>query len=272
MLICHLSDLHIRAPGQLAYGRVDSERHLRECLAHVLAQPVLPDAVVITGDLTDRGQPEEYENLLGMLKLLPMPVYVIPGNHDDRHGLRQVLSAFDRSSGDDLFMHYTAPLLGLHLVALDTTVPGEGHGLLCAARLEWLEGQLRRLRGSPVLLLMHHPPFLTGIEHMDRVGLRVEHPLDPILRLHPCVVGILCGHLHRTIFRPFAGTIAMTCPSPAHQVMLNFAPHAPSEFIMEPPGYLLHRWTIDEGLTTFAVVIGSYAGPFPFYGAGTLSA
>ena len=270
MLICQLSDLHVRPPGQLAYGRVDTADYLRRCVSHVLAHSPRPDVLVITGDLTDRGLPEEYDHLAAMLAPLPMPMYLIPGNHDNRETMRAAFPHHLYLTQAKEFLHYTVSVGPFRIIALDTVLPGEGGGLLCANRLHWLEEQLSMYRNVPKIILMHHPPFTTGIGHMDRVGLRVAYPLEPIVRRHPDIERILCGHLHRTIFRRFGGTIAVTCPSPAHQVLLDLAPDAPSQFIMEPPGYMLHRWTPEIGLTSFCTVIGEYEGPYPFYSAGRL--
>ncbi|KAG1318835.1 hypothetical protein G6F63_015032 [Rhizopus arrhizus] len=69
---------------------------------------------------------------------------------------------------------------------------------------------------------MHHPPFLTGIEHMDAIGLLSGAPeLERIVSRFPHVERVLCGHLHRTIFQRFGGTIASTCPGTAHQLALE---------------------------------------------------
>jgi Icc protein len=70
---------------------------------------------------------------------------------------------------------------------------------------------------------MHHPPFATGITHMDNFGLDNAAELAEIVVRHPQVERILCGHLHRTIDRRFAGTVAGTAPSTAHQIRLNLS-------------------------------------------------
>jgi 3',5'-cyclic AMP phosphodiesterase CpdA len=243
---------------------------VRRCVSHILARAPLPDGVVVTGDLADTGRPEEYRHLVALLAPLSMPVYVIPGNHDERRALRAAFSSHGYLNHGGEFLHYAVPLDGICLIGLDTVVPGEGGGLLCAARLRWLEEQLDAHRDTPVVILMHHPPFLTGVSHMDRVGLRMAYPLEPIVRRHPRIERMLCGHLHRTIFRRFGGSVATTCPSPAHQVVLDFMPDAPSQFVMEPPGYLLHRWDESEGMTSYGVALGDYEGPYPFYDHGKL--
>jgi 3',5'-cyclic AMP phosphodiesterase CpdA len=270
MLICQISDLHIRAAGELAYRLVDTAAFLQRCVSHILRERPLPDAVVVTGDLTDCGRPEEYELLARLLAPLSMPVYLIAGNHDDRDRLRTGFAGYEYLHRGGEFLQYVAALGPICLVALDTVVPGEGGGRLCSDRLQWLEKRLDTHRGAPVVILMHHPPFVTGVSHMDRIGLEVAYPLEPIIRRHPRIERILCGHLHRTIFRRFGGTIAATCPSPAHQVVLDFMPEAPSQFAMEPPGYLLHRWNEEEGMTSYGVAIGEFDGPYPFYDRGKL--
>lgn len=269
MLIAQLSDLHIRRPGELAYRRVDTATHLKRCVVNLMAQRPLPDMVVATGDLADFGRPEEYEHLAELLAPLPMPLYLIPGNHDRRDALRAAFPQHHYLHGGQEFIQYSVPAGPLQIVALDTLLPGEGGGLLCRNRLRWLEEQLVVYRQRPVVILMHHPPFVTGIGFMDRVGLQTAYPLEPIIRRHANIERILCGHLHRTITARFGGTVAVTCPSPAHQVALDLSSESPAQFVMEPPGYMLHLWS-DKRFVTFGVAVGEFDGPYPFYEQGQL--
>jgi 3',5'-cyclic AMP phosphodiesterase CpdA len=268
MLICQLSDLHVCAPGLLAYRRVDTAGYVQRCVAHIAALDPPPDAIVITGDVADRGAAAEYAHAQALLAPLSPPIHVVPGNHDDRERLREAFPSPHYAGAMPDFLQYTTTLGPIRLIALDTMIPGEGGGMLCERRLEWLASELDRARGSPVVILMHHPPFQTGVSYMDVVGLETAYPLEPLLLKHPNVERIMCGHLHRTILRRFAGTIAVTSPSPAHQVALDFAPGANPCFVMEPPGYLLHRWDEAGGFTTYAAVVGDYEGPYRFYEPG----
>ena len=122
-------------------------------------------------------------------------------------------------------------------------------------------------RRKPTLVALHHPPFHTGIGHMDAQGLREPQALEAVIAKHGHVERVLCGHLHRSITHRFGGTIASTCPSPAHQVALDLADDAPSRFVMEPPGFQLHLWEEGRGLATHTAVLGEYDGPHPFYDA-----
>jgi 3',5'-cyclic-AMP phosphodiesterase len=161
------------------------------------------------------------------------------------------------------FLQYAIDDYPVRLVALDTLVPDEGGGLLCSERLGWLDHALALAPARPVLIMMHHPPFLTGIERMDRAGLQNSEALAVVVVRHPQVERILCGHLHRAIDRRFAGTVAGTAPSTAHQLRLNLTPEAPLRFMFEPPGYQLHVWREDSGLVTHTAVFGEWSGPHP---------
>ena len=265
MLIAQLSDLHIKLPGRLAYKIVDTAAMLAEAVRRINALIPLPDLLLITGDLTDIGSPEEYAWLRELLAPLTMPMVVVPGNHDEREAMRAAFAdgGYFPEHG---FLNFVVDHGGLRLVGLDTLVPGQGGGAVCTERLAWLDDALCAAPDTPTLLLMHHPPFDTGIGHMDRIGLAGREAFTNILARHPQVLRILCGHLHRAIFTTVGGRMAMTCPSPAHQVVLDLRDDAPSRFSMEPPGFMLHRWT-DGTLTSHVATIGDFAGPCPFFEA-----
>jgi hypothetical protein len=119
----------------------------------------------------------------------------------------------------------------------------------------------------PVLLMMHHPPFVTGIERMDRDGLQNTEALAAVVVRYPQIERILCGHLHRAIDCRFAGTVAGTAPSTGAQLRLDLTAEAPLRFMHEPPGYQLHVWREDSGLVTHTAVFGEWPDPHPLRAA-----
>ena len=264
MIVCQVSDMHVMAGGRLAYRVVDTTAHLKRCIAHIVALKQRPDVVVMTGDLTDGGKPEEYALLRELIAPLAMPVYLIPGNHDDRDALRAAFADHAYLNQFPPFIQYAIEDHALRIVAIDTVIPRASGGELCAQRLAWLARTLAAQPQRPTLLLMHHPPFETGIGHMDEIGLTDPTELARIVAQHPNIERVLCGHLHRPIQVRFAGTIACTAPSTAHQVSLDLARDAASTFTMEPPGYLLHAWSAATGVVTHSAFIGEFAGPYPF--------
>lgn len=265
MLIAQISDTHIKLPGRLAYRKVDTAAMLAECVAALGKLNPQPDLIVLTGDLVDLGRPAEYEHLKALLAPIEQPLLAIPGNHDGRAGMRAAFAGegYLPAAG---FLQYAVEDWPLRIVGLDTLKEGEGGGELCAERLAWLDATLAAKPGLPTLVLMHHPPFLTGIGHMDAIGLSGREGFAAVVARHPQVEMILCGHLHRTIHARVGGRPALTCPSPAHQVALDLRAEAPSCFRMEPPGFMLHRW---EGgtLVSHTAVLGEFDGPHPFFDA-----
>ncbi len=263
MLLCQISDFHLRPDRRLAYRRVDTATMLERCVARILALPQRPDAVIATGDLVDFGTEGEYRLLRALLAPLPMALYLMPGNHDAREALRAVFDDHPYLRQCAPFVQYAIDDHPLRLVALDTLVPGRGDGELCAERLAWLERTLAAAPWRPTVVALHHPPFETGIGHMDRLGLAGIDGLAEVIARHGQVERLISGHIHRPITARFAGTVATTCPSTAHQIALDLAPDARDDFVMEPPAFQLHRWN-GRTLVTHTVYVDAFDGPYPF--------
>ena len=170
MLIVQISDTHLKREGELLFGRLDTQGYLERAVAHVNALDPRPDIALVTGDLVDGGNAEEYANLKRVLSALAIPFYLIPGNHDARDALRQAFPEHDYLP-DDGFLHYVVEDLPLRLIALDTLVEGKGHGALSDGQLDWLDARLAE-SDRPTLLFMHHPPFDVGIAPLDAARLQ----------------------------------------------------------------------------------------------------
>lgn len=263
-ILAQVSDLHIKAGGQLSYGVFDAAAMMRACVRHLLALKQLPDAVAMTGDLTDLGRPDEYALLRELIAPLRMPVYLIPGNHDRRDAMRAAFpeNSYLRQSPDRI--RYAIENHALRIVALDTLVEGESGGALDEASIAWLDRTLSAAPSHPTVVLMHHPPFATYIGHLDKFQLRDPAPLAAVIERHPQVHAILCGHVHRPIQARFAGTVASTAPSVAHQIPVDLDTEAPSGFAMEPPAYRLHAYSPESGLASHTAYIGTFPGPYSF--------
>jgi 3',5'-cyclic-AMP phosphodiesterase len=168
-------------------------------------------------------------------------------------------------------MQYAINLNGVRLVTVDTVVPMASYGEVSLRRLDHLAQLLAADKHTPTIVAMHHPPFRTYIGHMDKVGLlKGADALQKLIAAHPQVQRVICGHLHRPIQALWAGTIAMTAPSTAHQVCLDLDDDAASAFVMEPPGYLIHSWDSSGSIITHHAVIGDFDGPHPFFEDGQL--
>ncbi|OKO71075.1 phosphodiesterase [Bradyrhizobium sp. NAS96.2] len=263
MLIAQISDLHIRPKGQLAYGVSETNLFAEHAIHALLRLNPRPDCVLVTGDLTDCGLEEEYAIVADLLSRLPFPAYAVPGNHDRRESFREAFAAgrYLPQSGPLNFAVWCGPV---QIVGLDSLVPGESYGALDAETVGFLEETLTAFPGAPTFVMLHHPPFDTGIAHMDAARLfEGAEELQRIVTANGQVKRILCGHVHRSIQQLFGGTLCQIAPSVGHQVALDLRPGGPSCFVLESPEFLLHQ--VDAGrVVTHTAKVDMAPGPFPF--------
>lgn len=231
-LIAQLSDLHIGAD----WAGGDPDAGLAAAVES--ARATAPDVVLVTGDLTEDATDEQYERVAELLAPLTVPIYVLPGNCDDRDALRR---HFGLPGTDAEPICYSVDLGPLRLVVLDSTIPGESSGALDAQRLAWLDGELAQSPQQPVLIAMHHPPLLTGSPAWDRICLtNVDRGLlGEVVERHPQVRRIVTGHVHRTIVGELAGRSVLTVPSTYAQSRMEFG-SGELEFAVEPARFAVH--------------------------------
>ena len=268
MILVQLTDLHIQ-PKRLALYRTAETNMLTERALRAVARlQMRPDAVVISGDLVDRGSAEEYRILADMLRRhISAPVYVIPGNHDRRETLKAELGHLPGVLSHPDFVQYAIDDHPVRLVMLDTVIPGSGAGELCAARLAWLDSTLAAAPDKPTIVAMHHPPFVTGVAHMDAIGLRNPAGFEAMIARHAQVKRILCGHVHRPISTTVAHAIASVSPSAAHQIEFTLGDE-PGFWNLEPAAFQVLTAHPGAAIVAHTVYVEDFPGPFPFGPAG----
>jgi 3',5'-cyclic-AMP phosphodiesterase len=239
MVLVQLSDPHIGA----TWAEGDPAARLAAAVDSVRSVVPKPDAVLVSGDLADHAADDEYRQVVDLLTPLAAPVYVVPGNHDDRAALRRHF-ALPGADGDPVL--YAADLGALRLVVLDSTRPGEDAGELDEDRLSWLEATLASEPETPTLIAMHHPPLVTGVPVWDSMGLPTADrlALGEIVAVHPQVRRIVGGHLHRTISADLGGRSVLAVPSTYVQAQLDFRA-TEIELSTDPPGFAVH--TLQDG-------------------------
>lgn len=264
-LVAQLSDLHLRPRGLPALRVVESNMLAERAVAAVNALDPVPDFVIVTGDLADKGETAAYRMAREILDRLKPPYAVVAGNHDCAATLKQCFSDRDwarQMPGDSL--QFALTVKDLRVIGLNSAVAGRPHGHLEAEELEFLARALAAGPAVPTIIALHHPPVLTGVEHMDRINLHNAAALAAIVEGHGNVLRIVCGHDHRMIVAPFAGTVVTVAPGTAHQVLLDLRSGGQSGFTFEPPAFLLHAYSARAGLVTHMAHVERYAGPFPF--------
>ncbi|WP_197676196.1 phosphodiesterase [Nakamurella panacisegetis] len=202
--LLHVSDTHFVGDG-LLYGAVDAEAHLAELLGQFEVGHARPEAIVVTGDMADSGDPAAYRRLRAIIE--PMAVRLgarviwVMGNHDSRAAVRVCLLDEEPSVEPIDRVHWFG---GLRLVALDTSVPGRHHGDVTEAQLAWLAAELATPAPEGTLLAMHHPPVPSVLDLAVLVELQHQSRLAAVLA-GTDVRAILAGHLHYSTTATFAG-------------------------------------------------------------------
>jgi 3',5'-cyclic-AMP phosphodiesterase len=233
-LLLQISDTHIGAN----WDGVDPDESLLRAVEAILSLPDRPDALLVSGDLTDNGAPDEYQRVRELLAPLDLVPHVLPGNHDLREPLRE---AFGLPGAGEEPLSHAVDLGPLRLICLDSTIPGAEGGSLDGGRIEWLDRALAEDPEKPTVVALHHPPLRTEIPTFERIGLAPGScdALAEVIGRHPQVLRIVAGHVHRSIVAELAGRAVVTVPSTYLQSALDFT--SPKLAMRaDPPGFAVH--------------------------------
>ena len=210
--VAHLSDVHLLSPGRKQYDAIIPEHGLELVLERLSRLPLVPDALVFTGDLADKAEPSAYARLRELVEPfaaeIGAQVVWVMGNHDERAAYARGL--FDVEMGDLADVDVPAQdavydVNGLRIIALDTSVPRYHHGELSDEQLAWLEAELATPAEHGTLLALHHPPI--PVPMIPQAAVIELHGMD---RLAAVVEGsdvrqVMGGHYHYSTYGTFAG-------------------------------------------------------------------
>ncbi|MFF1878432.1 phosphodiesterase [Leifsonia sp. NPDC058230] len=203
--LVHLSDTHLITGDGLLYDAVDADAHLRQIFDEFEAAGAHPEAIVLTGDLADKGDPAAYAKLRRIVEpaaaRMGAEIIWVMGNHDNRAAFRSELLDLPPSMQTVDRVH---DVNGLRVIALDSTVPGAHHGEVTSAQLDWLAAELSTPAPHGTILAMHHPPVPSVLDLAVAVELRDQWALSEVLEGSD-VRSIIAGHLHYSTNATFAG-------------------------------------------------------------------
>jgi 3',5'-cyclic-AMP phosphodiesterase len=214
-VVAHVSDTHLLAGDARQYGAIDTVQHFRSALERLTRIDPPPQAIVVTGDLADRGEPDAYRQLRDLVEpiadAIGAQVVWCMGNHDERAAYSRELFGDESEAPQDRVYDVG----GLRIVSLDTTVPGWHHGELTDEQLDWLRGVLAVPAAHGTILALHHPPIPSPlVPAAEIIELLDTHRLATVL-LGSDVRAILGGHYHFSSHSTFAGipvsVAAATC-------------------------------------------------------------
>ncbi|CAN7148716.1 metallophosphoesterase [Terrabacter sp. LjRoot27] len=198
-VLAHLSDPHLIAGAGLLAGHIDTEAQLRRALARVESSGERIDALVISGDLADSGDPAAYDLLRAVVdpvvERLGCALVLTGGNHDERRPMARTLYGIDTDAPQDT----VTDCHGLRIIAIDSAVPGYHHGGFSDDQYDWLARELAAPAEHGTILVIHHAPITYRSPVMQLLD------FDDVDRLRGVVEGsdvraVLSGHLHVTSF------------------------------------------------------------------------
>ncbi len=249
--ILQFTDTHLYAEEDGALLGINTQESLRAVLNLARQRHWPADLVLATGDLTHDASAQAYGRFVDLLEPLGLPVYCLPGNHDEALALRRHL--------DSRWVQAPSQVLQEHwqLCLLDTALPGSEGGRLGAAELERLQKQLEAHPDRHALICLHHQPVPVGSTWLDTMAVDNADALFDVLDRHPQVRGILWGHVHQDFDHLRNEVRLLASPS----TCIQFAPGS-HDFALDeqPPGYRwLHLYAdgrIDTGVERLAEMPG----------------
>ncbi len=247
LTIVQASDLHICKDGKFAYEVSDTLKGLKHFTRHIKKFTFPIDLLVISGDLSDDGTISSYEIIKKSLSELTIPYYIIPGNHDNKKNMASVFSEHKYLNNyiDNRIFH-SFIIDNIKIILLDSVSPGGPHGSLTEGILKQLEIELDSNINS--LVFLHQPPFPSGIGFMDNQSYLNRERLLNILSKAENLLLVGCGHIHRAMLSRKGGVNFSLAPSIAMQLDLDLNDTAPGDFVLETPGYLIHRISLNSSI------------------------
>ncbi|MGN6749450.1 MAG: metallophosphoesterase [Xanthobacteraceae bacterium] len=251
MIIAQISDTH------LTFDTPDAERRRADFARTITDINTLdpqPDAIVHTGDIVHNGRPDEYAQAVELLAKARAPVYVLPGNKDDRANLRAAFSADgDLASGFE-FIDYAVEDFPVRLIALDTLEPGAGRGAFRPEQARHLTDLLAAEPNKPIAVFTHHPPFevTVGPDRFHFESTESMTRLREALGKSERVAAVFSGHVHRAAAGKIGRIPASVVPCIATTLRKGDYPAA----MKTRPVYHLHRFDPALGFVTASRVVG----------------
>ena len=176
------------------------------------------DLVLVAGDLTEHGSPEEMKDFQNRIQSFPVPVWYVPGNHDvgDKRlkestaGVdSQRVDDYERALGKSWFVREFAGLriLGINSPILGSDLPQE------KAMWTFLDEAVASAPATPTLVLLHHPLYAKSADEPGGVYWNVEpEPRQRLLALmrRTRVKAVLSGHLHQSLVNRLDNLLFLT--------------------------------------------------------------
>ncbi|MFZ2316044.1 MAG: 3',5'-cyclic-AMP phosphodiesterase [Gammaproteobacteria bacterium] len=213
------------------------------------------DMIIHTGDISQDQSPASYLATADMLKDFNVPMYCMPGNHDDEAVMQQVYPCHH------VLLEKQVIIKNWQLILLNSRKPGAVLGYLEQIELAFLEKCLKEHPDHHSIIMFHHHPFSVGSKWLDPIGLTNADVFWEILEKYKNAKFVLFGHVHQAFESVYQNVKCFAVPSTSVQFKPNSETFALDNV---PPGY---RWlnlyedgTLETGLGRVAKYVGRFQG------------
>lgn len=218
MKFIHITDSHLVNANQKMFNIPIREVHL-----HIIAEIYkLKDEIEFllhTGDISNDGSKESYENAKDLFSNFEIPVYWLPGNHDDLNEVNNFCN--DKNiKCEKSFISNDITYILLNSVSLAPDGRNRNRGFLSTEQLEFLNEQINKSKLYPVVIALHHPPIKSETWKDERMLENTEEFFSIINQFNNEKL-VLYGHQHQAQIKKYGNTTFYSPPAASFQFDRN---------------------------------------------------
>lgn len=219
--ILHLSDVHATHAG-LLYGTVDGIARLDQVGRYAIEAGVTPEAIVVTGDLIERGHVDAYPALGAafdrLSATLSAPVLAVAGNHDTAAAAALLGGAGTALAPGSLSADRIVHVGDVRFALLDSA-----DASLHPQQLDRLRAALAEPFGIGTVVALHHPPLPSPLPSLAKQSLANGDALMELLAGTDARL-VLAGHFHHPMWASQHGIPISVGPSLVYQQVMDALP------------------------------------------------
>lgn len=211
--------------------------------------------IFLTGDISQDFSDNAYIRIAEDLSTFQVPVYCIPGNHDNVEEMKRIYPHKTISYQNQIVLKHW------NFIFLNSQLPGSAAGYLNKEELSMMQKCLIKYPNKHTMIVLHHQPLPTGSQWLDNLCLRNADEFWQIVDKYPQIKVVLYGHIHQQYENIRKGIKCLGTPSTCIQFDPKF-----NGFRLEniPPGYrwinLLDNGDVTSGVTRLSEYVGNYDG------------
>ncbi|EKD71563.1 MAG: Ser/Thr protein phosphatase [uncultured bacterium] len=257
--IVQISDTHLMSEKDGALLGVKTDDSFRSVVELLKQDKKKPDLILHSGDIAQDGSEKAYLRLATLLSELNVPIYCVPGNHDNPNIMANVYPQEMVSDNRHIVFKKW------HLIMLNSQKPGAVEGFLDQTQLRFMQASLQLHPEHYAAIIFHHHPVLVNCCWLDKLGLINADEFWRVALHFSNIKGVFFGHVHQELEQAHNGIACFSAPS----TCIQFKPRQ-EHFTLEkiPPGYRWIELYEDGSIQTGVVRAANYVGVFDPHAKG----